>query len=865
MRHSEETSSVEAVNNGRTSTRASLDIVAHSFDLGRALLAKRNGRTRKQLGQFLTPPAVARYMAKQLRPQHEGCRVLDPAIGSGVLACALVERVIEAGYPTELVIEGYEVDASLCTVARQALTLATEKAAASGITIHTHIHQADFILAHAPVTQPSLFPDSNSIGQQANTTYDLIIANPPYFKLNRDDPRVGAVVGQVKGHTNIYTLFMALAARLLTGDGRACFIVPRSFCSGAYFAAFRREFIKQTIPTAVHLFTSRQDNFEADDVLQENVIITFKRRGENEDRPEQIIVTASQSAARLNGDLVRRQVPMAHFLSRRNSALFFRLPTTELDEKIIETIDNWPGTLAQYGLAVSTGPVVAFRAKSFLREVDAVETGEAVPLLWLQNVGTQRVDWPVTRGKKPQAIATAGEAQPLLLVPAANYVLTRRFSAKEERRRLTAAPFLRDDFAYDRVGLENHLNYIYCKEGELEPNEAIGLSALLNSALVDRYFRISNGNTQVNATELRALPLPPLDVIQKIGENVAVAATMNDDIIFAVLREQGCLAADFPTISETRFSMGKIQEAQDILKTLGLPRPQQNEMAALTLLVLAQLSEETPWAQAQQQSLRIHDMLGEMQTRYGRQYAENTRETIRRQVIHQFIQAGLVLRNPDDPTLPTNSPRTHYALSEPMLNTIRAYGSGDWPEAAQVFLENQRALIETYRQQREQHKVPLILESGVEYHLSPGAHNELQALVIEEFGPRFAPGAKVLYVGDTANKTLHIDESGFQKLSIPIPSHDKLPDVVLYDEQRNWLYLIEAVTSHGPMSPKRQLELREMLGEGKADLIYVTAFPDFNTFKNFLLDIAWETEVWIADRPTHLIHFNGDRFLGPHS
>jgi type II restriction enzyme len=310
--------------------------------------------------------------------------------------------------------------------------------------------------------------------------------------------------------------------------------------------------------------------------------------------------------------------------------------------------------------------------------------------------------------------------------------------------------------------------------------------------------------------------------------------------------------------------MGKIQEAQDILKTLGLPRPQQNEMAALTLLVLAGLSEDTPWVQARQQSLRIHDMLGEMQTRYGRQYAENTRETIRRQVIHQFVQAGLVLRNPDDPTLPTNSPRTHYALSEPTLDTLRAYRSGDWPEAAKVFLENQRALIETYRQQRDQYKVPLIMEGGVEYHLSPGAHNELQVLVIEEFGPRFAPGAKVLYVGDTANKTLHIDESGFRKLGIPIPSHDKLPDVVLYDEGRNWLYLIEAVTSHGPMSPKRQLELRELLGKGKADLIYVTAFPDFNTFKNFLLDIAWETEVWVADRPTHLIHFNGDRFLRPH-
>jgi adenine-specific DNA-methyltransferase len=864
LHHSEKASSAKTASNGRQAALANLDIVAHCFIHGQELLTKRTSYSRKQLGQFLTPPTVARYMARQLRPQREGCRVLDPAIGSGVLACALVEQVIEAGYPTELFIDGYEVDTSLGVVARQALSLAVEKAAGHGIAINACVHQVDFVLAHTPVAQPSLFPGNDFSGQQADATYDLIIANPPYFKLNRDDPRVEAVVGQIKGHTNIYTLFMALGARLLAKEGWASFIVPRSFCSGAYFAAFRREFIKQTDPTAVHLFASRQDNFEGDDVLQENVIITFKKRDEKEKRPEQITITASRSATGLNGDLVHRQTPIAYFLSQRNGTLFFRLPVTELDEKIIETMDNWPGTLARYGLAVSTGPVVAFRAKSFLQEMHMVQTGQAVPLLWLQNVSMQQVEWPVTRGKKPQAISTTGKAQSLL-IPTANYVLTRRFSAKEEPRRLTAAPFLREDFSYEQVGLENHLNYIYRKEGELETNEAIGLSALLNSALVDRYFRISNGNTQVNAAELRALPLPPLDVIRKIGENVAAAKTLKDDVIFAVLREQGCLAADFPTISETRFSMGKIQEAQDILKTLGLPRPQQNEMAALTLLVLAGLSEETPWVQAGQQSLRIHDMLGQMQTRYGRQYAENTRETIRRQVIHQFVQAGLVLHNPDDPALPTNSPRTHYALSEPVLDTLRAYGSGDWPKAAQFFLENQRALIETYRQQRDQYKVPLIIGDGVEYHLSPGAHNELQVLVIEEFGPRFAPGAKVLYVGDTANKTLHIDEAGFGKLGIPIPSHDKLPDVVLYEEERNWLYLIEAVTSHGPMSPKRQLELRELLGKGQADLIYVTVFPDFNTFKNFLLDIAWETEVWIADRPTHLIHFNGDRFLGPHS
>lgn len=311
--------------------------------------------------------------------------------------------------------------------------------------------------------------------------------------------------------------------------------------------------------------------------------------------------------------------------------------------------------------------------------------------------------------------------------------------------------------------------------------------------------------------------------------------------------------------------MGKIQEAQDVLKTLGMPKAQQNEMAALTLLTLAQLSEETPWWQAQPISLRIHDILGAIRSRYGRDYAENTRETIRRQVLHQFEQAGLVERNPDDPSLATNSPRTHYALAPATIAAVRAYGSAAWSEAASRFLEEQRNLIEIYRRERDHLRVPLRIADGAEYHLSPGPHNRLQAAIIAEFGPRFAPGARVLYVGDASHKTLHFDEQAFAALGIAITSHDKLPDIVLFDEERNWLYLIEAVTTHGPISAKRRLELEELAAGGDASLVFVTAFPDFSGFKDFVADIAWETEVWIADTPSHSIHFNGERFRGPAS
>ena len=316
-------------------------------------------------------------------------------------------------------------------------------------------------------------------------------------------------------------------------------------------------------------------------------------------------------------------------------------------------------------------------------------------------------------------------------------------------------------------------------------------------------------------------------------------------------------------IKEAGKTVEKMQEAQEILRALGLPPAQQNEISALTLLALAQLSENTPWNEARRQSLRIHDILTEIKERYGREYAENTRETIRRQVIHQFEQAGVVIRNPHDLSLPTNSPHTHYALSEVALDAIRAYRSSRWTQAVQKFIDSAGTLIELYEHRRDQHRVPLRLAGGEEVKLSPGKHNELQAAIVEEFGPRFAPGATLLYLGDTENKKLILDADAFAALGVPAPSHEKLPDVVLYDEKRQWLLLVEAVTSRGPISPKRYVELERMFAGCSAGIIYVTAFPDFTTFKGFLSHIAWDTEVWLAEMPDHMIHFNGDRFLGP--
>ena len=252
-----------------------------------------------------------------------------------------------------------------------------------------------------------------------------------------------------------------------------------------------------------------------------------------------------------------------------------------------------------------------------------------------------------------------------------------------------------------------------------------------------------------------------------------------------------------------------------------------------------------------------------MRDTYGRDYAENTRESVRRQVIHQFEQARVVDRNPDEPDLPTNSPRTHYGLTDDALKVLRLYQTGGWESELHVFRTSHGALLEIYQRRRRMREIPIRTSTGEEIRLSPGRHNRLQGQVVTDFGPRFAPGSTLLYLGDAADKLLHLDRGKLADLGVPITEHDKLPDVVLYDEERNWLFLVEAVTSHGPVSPKRVEELEVTLKDCFATRLYVSAFPDFRQFKQHVDKIAWETEVWIAEIPDHLIHFNGDKFLGP--
>ncbi len=310
--------------------------------------------------------------------------------------------------------------------------------------------------------------------------------------------------------------------------------------------------------------------------------------------------------------------------------------------------------------------------------------------------------------------------------------------------------------------------------------------------------------------------------------------------------------------------MSKIEEAKEILKSLGLPPAQYNEMAALTLLAICNIKEQDSWKNATKLSMGVSNgVMSFVNQHYEKSYAPNTRETFRRQVLHQFVQARILDYNPDNPQLPVNSPRAHYALTSEVLEVVKSYKTKNWKKTLNHFIAEVGTLSEAYLKERELIQIPVTLQDGTRIKLSAGKHNDVQAAIVEQFASRFANGGVLLYLGDTAKKDLYVDKQGLKDLGIPIDQHSKLPDVVILDTKRNWLFLIEAVTSHGPVSPKRIIELEELLKDCKVGKVYVTAFPDMSEFKKHSNNIAWETEVWLMEVPDHMIHFNGDRFMGP--
>jgi hypothetical protein len=312
-------------------------------------------------------------------------------------------------------------------------------------------------------------------------------------------------------------------------------------------------------------------------------------------------------------------------------------------------------------------------------------------------------------------------------------------------------------------------------------------------------------------------------------------------------------------------SLTKVEEALQIIKSLGLPREQQNERSALCLLALLNLTPEKKWSSSESPLIGITPIMDFVRQHYNKEYAPNTRETFRRQTMHQFVDAGIALYNPDEPTRSVNSPKAVYQVAPEALQLIQSYNTPDWRDNLSKYISIMPTLATRYAKDREQVKLPVKLKNGLDFFISPGEHSQLIKSIIEEFAPRFTPGAILIYAGDTSKKWGYFDAEALRSLDVEVDVHGKMPDVILYWPEHNWLILVESVTSHGPINPKRYGELESLFQHSSAGLVFVTAFPSRSVFSKYLGEIAWETEVWIADAPTHMVHFNGKRFLGPYT
>lgn len=307
-----------------------------------------------------------------------------------------------------------------------------------------------------------------------------------------------------------------------------------------------------------------------------------------------------------------------------------------------------------------------------------------------------------------------------------------------------------------------------------------------------------------------------------------------------------------------------VEGAQRLLMVIGMDTERSNARSAMVLLALLHLEPGRRWSEAQNPTPGTRLIMKWIREKLGVDYKPNTRETIRRFTLHQFVQGHIVIENPDQPDRPKNSPKWCYQVTDDFLALVQKYGTSEFDDALVSYLLARPSLQDQYRRERDLEQIPITLPSGQSVNLSAGGQNVLLQSMLEDFCPRFTPGGEVLYIGDAGAKWLVLEEESLADIGVSVDSHGKMPDLVVYMPDRNWLVLMEAASTHGPVDHKRYIELNELFADCTAGLVFISCFPDQKTMRGYLTEIAWETEVWSADHPTHMIHFNGERFLGPY-
>lgn len=580
----------------------------------------------------MTPAPIGRFMAHLFARPAGSVRVLDPGAGVGLLTAAWVERFCRPGSPLRTAqFVCYEIEPLLLDGLRRTLAVAHE------------VRATDFVW-DAPRAGPR-FREA-----PADAGYTHVILNPPYKKIRLTSAHRAALCQAGLETSNLYTGFLYLAAQRLRPGGEMVALVPRSFCNGPYFRPFREQFFAMMALRHIHVFAPRQTAFKDDAILQENVI----RHGVKGGAPAPVTITTSQDGdfrwspanrAYAAADMTRYVAAYGSVLPASDAQRFVPVPANALAQGMADRITRFTATLADLQLEVSTGPIIDFRLPNDLWAQPGPGTA---PRLYPVHVRDGQLAWPQDT-RKPNAIRVSTASRPALGPNEGCYVLTRRFATKEEKRRIVATLY-ESNVPGPQVEFENRLNVFHAARAGLPRARAAGLAVYLNSRLVDRYFRQFNGHTQVNAADLRALPYPSRATLERWGQAVA-GGPPAPQAIEALIEEEVCQMSATLNLDPLR-AQQKIEEALSILKALGLPRAQRNTRSALTLLALLNLRADGIWTRLERPRMGITPIMDFMRRHYGPDYAPHTRETIRRQTMHQFVAAALALRNPPPPRSP---------------------------------------------------------------------------------------------------------------------------------------------------------------------------------------------------------------------
>jgi adenine-specific DNA-methyltransferase len=627
-----------------------------------------------EMGQFLTPPTVANMMAGMFTHFLPSINLLDPGAGVGSLSAAFVARAVHASpRPSEIKITAFELDPILINGLELTLIACQQLCRQFQINFNYDIHQEDFIAASVETISGkfSLFPVD-----QPNYNYSIL--NPPYKKINIGSRTRRLLKSVGIETTNMYSAFMWLVMKLLVRDGEMVAIVPRSFCNGTYFRPFRSDLLRTMAIERIHIFGSRDKAFNEGDVLQENIIVHATKTN----NPQQkTTITSSDDPE--DEHLVTRDIEFSQMVQPDDPDLFIRIVSDQLGHQISTQVNGLTSSLKELGITVSTGRVVDFRSRDLLREQP---DKEIIPLIYPGNLQNSYVIWPRPNTKKPSYLASSSEIDNLV-VPSQYYVLVKRFSSKEEKRRIYAAVYDPKKIPARKVGVENHINYFHRRYGGLSEDIAKGLTLYLNSSLVDQFFRQFSGHTQVNATDLRNLKYPSEAQLLALGRRISDQFPDQDGIDKIVTEELASNGNNSETdIQDPILAKKRIKESLSILQMLHVPKAQQNDRSALTLLALANIRATTKWKDASDNLIGITEMMDFFRDNYGIDYAPNTRETVRRQTVHQFLQIGIAVANPDDPSRPINSPKTRYLIEPATLGLLMTFATPDWEGNLEEYL-----------------------------------------------------------------------------------------------------------------------------------------------------------------------------------